>query len=55
MKNYLMTDEITGEEFIVEARDGGEAKTIAKQYFEKPQVVEPISDWEAEALGLDTY
>lgn len=55
MKNYLMTDDVTGEDFIVEALNKEEAKATANLYFEAPRVIDKISDFEAEMLGLDTY
>lgn len=55
MKNYLMTDDVTGEDFIVEALNKEEAKATANLYFEAPRIVDKISDFEAEMLGLDTY
>lgn len=55
MKNYLMTDDVTGEDFIVEARNKKEAKATADLYFEAPRIIDKISDFEAEMLGLDTY
>ena len=55
MKNYLMTDDVTGEEFIVEALNKEEAQRTAELYFEAPKLDSEISDFEAEMLGLDTY
>ncbi len=55
MKNYLCWDEVTGEEFIVEALSKEEARKIADMYFEEPKIDSQISDFEAEMLGLDTY
>ena len=55
MKNYLCYDEITGEEFIVEALSKKEAQKIADMYFEEPRIDSQISDFEAESLGYDTY
>lgn len=52
---YLFNDEITGEDFFVEATDSTKAKEIAKQYFEKPTCLGPVSDYDAEMMGLDTY
>ena len=55
MKNYLMIDDVTGEEFIVEALNKEEAQRTAEMYFEEPKLDSEISDFEAEMLGLDTY
>lgn len=55
MKNYLMYDEDTGEDFIVEAKDEVLAIAKAYNYFDKPRMNYEISDFEAEMLGLDTY
>ena len=55
MKNYLFTDKITGEDFIVEGLSKEDARKTAEMYFEEPKLIEQISDYEAEALGLDTY
>lgn len=55
MKNYLMWDEESGEEFIVEARDKEHAYEKANEYFDEPHLDGEISDFEAEMLGYDTY
>lgn len=55
MKNYLFTDKISGEDFIVEGLSKEDARKTAEMYFEEPKLIEQISDYEAEALGLDTY
>ena len=55
MKNYLFTDEITGEDFIVEGLSKEDAKKTAEMYFEEPRLIDRISDFEAESLGYDTY
>lgn len=55
MKNYLMWDEDTGEDFIVEAENAQEAYEKACEYFANPHLDGEISDFEAEMLGLDTY
>ena len=55
MKNYLFTDKISGEDFIVEGLSKEDARKTAEMYFEKPKLIEQISDYEAEALGYDTY
>lgn len=55
MKNFLMWDEESGEEFIVEATTEDEALTKAREYFDEPYINDEISDFEAEMLGYDTY
>ena len=55
MKNFLMTDRETGEDFIVMAETKEEAMAIAEKYFEEPHIDDEITDFEAEMLGLDTY
>lgn len=55
MKNYLFTDEITGEDFIVEGLSKEDARKTAEMYFEEPRLIDRISDFEAESLGYDTY
>lgn len=54
-KHYLFEDLETGEEFIVGACDLDEAKEIAKEYFEDPKYCYRMSEFEAEASGLDEY
>ena len=54
-RTYLFNDEITGEEFFVEAIDSAEAKDIAEMNFEQPTCLGPVSDYDAEMMGLDTY
>ena len=55
MKHYLFEDLETGEEFIVGAYDLNEAKEIAADNFEKPKFQYQMSEFEAEASGLDEY
>lgn len=55
MKNYLMYDDETGEDFIVEAENEEKALEKANEYFAEPNVEQEISDFVAEMLGLDTY
>ena len=55
MKHYLFEDCATGEEFIVGAWDLDEAKAIAKENFEDPKFCYRMSEFEAEASGLDEY
>lgn len=54
-KHYLFEDLETGEEFIVGACSINEAKEIAAINFEKPKIQYQISEFEAEASGLDEY
>lgn len=55
MKNFYFVDNETGEDFIVEAEILAKAMYIATAYFEDPQFVEELTDYEAEMLGVDTY
>lgn len=55
MRHYLFEDRATGEEFIVGAMDIDEANLIAKGYFEDPECCYRMSEYEAEASGLDEY
>ncbi len=55
MKHYLFTDLESGEEFIVGASNLAEAKEIAAEYFEEPEFEYTMSEYEAEASGLDEY
>jgi len=55
MKNYLFSDNYTGEEFIVQAINLNKAKEIAKEYFTDPCCINILSEEHAEMLGLDTY
>ena len=54
-KNYLMLDNKTGEEFIVEAIDEANACHVARQYFEDFTSQGEIDAFWAEMLGVDTY
>lgn len=54
-KHYLFEDLDTGEEFIVGACDLDEAKAIAAEYFEEPKFCYRMTEFEAEASGLDEY
>lgn len=55
MKHYLMED-IDGEQFLVGADYEDEAIVIAQDYaFEQPMVLRILTDWEAEATGLDEF
>lgn len=55
MKNFYFVDNETGEDFIVEANTLRDAIHIASTYFEEPQFLREISDYEAEMIGVDTY
>lgn len=55
MKHYLFYDDESGEEFIVGADDLNQAYAIAKDYFESPIYQLVMSEFEAEASGLDEY
>ena len=55
MKHYLFEDLESGEEFIVGAYDLSEAKEIAAGNFDKPKFQYQMSEFEAEASGLDEY
>lgn len=55
MKHYLFEDLTTGEEFIVGAYNLDEAMIIATEYFDEPKFCYCMSEFEAEASGLDEY
>lgn len=55
MKNFYFVDNATDEDFIVEADTLRDAIHIASIYFEDPQFLREISDYEAEMIGVDTY
>ena len=55
MKNFYFIDNETGEDFIVEADTLRDAIHIASTYFEEPQFLREISEYEAEMIGVDTY
>ena len=55
MKTYEFNDKVTGEDFFVEAETQEEAIEKAKFYFDKPTCFGEIPEYEAEALGYDTY
>ena len=55
MKHYLFVDDQTDEEFLVGAADEDKAFRIARVYFEEPQFVCRVSEFEAENSGLDEY
>lgn len=54
-KHYLFEDLDTGEEFIVGACDLDKAKEIAAENFTEPKYCYRMSEFEAEASGLDEY
>lgn len=52
---YFQGDE-SGEEFFVEAHDREEAWKIAKKLFDEPlSCYGPVTEYEAECWGFDTY
>lgn len=55
MKNFYFVDNETGEDFIVVADTLRDAIHIASAYFEEPQFLREISEYEAEMIGVDTY
>ena len=55
MNTFWFYDEVSGEEFFVEAFDEMEAIETAYEYFEKPIFREEVSFFEAECMGYDTY
>ena len=55
MRHYLFEDLETGEEFIVGARNTREAIETAREYFNEPMYCYQMSEFEAEASGLDEY
>ena len=54
-KHYLFEDSATGEEFIIGANCITDANVIANEYFEEPHLVCRLTEFEAEASGLDEY
>ena len=55
MKHYLFEDLESGEEFIVGADCVTDASVTASEYFEEPHFVCRLTEFEAEASGLDEY
>ena len=55
MKHYLFEDMESGEEFIVGADCVTNESIIAGEYFEAPRFIYQLSEFEAEASGLDEY
>ena len=55
MKHYLFEDLASGEEFIVGANTVDEAMNIALEYFDEPLYQCMLTEFEAEASGLDEY
>lgn len=55
MFDFYFTDEVTGEDFLVECDTFREAKIIAYENFEEPHFIEKLTVEQGEALGLDTY
>ena len=55
MKQYLFEDLESGEEFIVGANNLDEAWVTTREYFAEPSYCYRMSEYEAEASGLDEY
>ena len=55
MFNFYFIDNVTGEDFIVQANGYHEAVREASKYFEEPCFERVLSDYEAEMIGVDTY
>ena len=55
VKHYLFEDLESGEEFIVGADCVTDASITASEYFEEPHFVCRLTEFEAEASGLDEY
>lgn len=57
--DFLFEDIETGEEFLVEVENVGNARATAKEiafeYFENPILIRRVSIEEAERMGIDTY
>lgn len=52
---YLFNDAETGEEFFVVAESKKDAKGIAMSYFDKPHLVEIMTEEESEYYPYDVY
>lgn len=50
MKNYLFSDNITGKEFMVEAKNLTEAREIAKDYCEEPCCINVLNKEQAKIV-----
>jgi hypothetical protein len=55
MRHFVFEDYETGEMFIVGAETKEEAFEEAKLYFTDPNYICEVSEFEAEASGLDEY
>lgn len=55
MKNYLFYDKVTGEEFLVNIDTKEKAIITARAYFQKPILIDVVTNFEAEMMGIDTY
>lgn len=55
MNHYLFVDHTTGEEFLVGANSERDAMTIANEYFDDAEYLNDMTEFEAEASGLDEY
>lgn len=63
-RNFLFSDEETGEQFFVELKEEDyspgtdledEAREIAAEFFEEPVLLDEVDPMTAEMLGYDTY
>ncbi len=56
-REWLFEDTESGEMFLVETINGdkNDAIAIANEYFDTPNFIEEVSEFEAEMLGYDTY
>ena len=55
MKHFLFTDQITGEDFLVGADSVFDAYELAHGIFGAPSFLGVVTEFEAEASGLDEY
>lgn len=55
MRHFLFFDDETGEEFIVGENTQTAATEVAREYFDSPIYLDELSEFEAEASGLDEY
>ena len=55
MITFTFYDKVSGEDFLVEAKNRTEAMTIAKDNFDTPICTGIIDPAVAEMLGIDTY
>ena len=55
MRHFLFFDDETGEQFIVGENTQTAAAETARESFDNPIYLDELSDFEAEACGLDEY